>query len=144
MTLLYGYARVSTPGQAKNGYSLQHQVEVLKGEGCAEVFKDVCSGATLDRPGLSALLAKVKIGDGIVVTSTDRFSRSVCDGSELIEKLRSEGISFKALDAEERIQEPGVKELCEILSKMKDDERKKAFQMMADVFNMFYDNTGNK
>jgi DNA invertase Pin-like site-specific DNA recombinase len=48
----YGYARVSTDGQA-----LTAQLKDLKAAGCERVFKEKVAGATADRPRLKKLLA---------------------------------------------------------------------------------------
>ena len=35
--MIYGYARVSTKGQATNGNSLEEQEKALREQGCAEI-----------------------------------------------------------------------------------------------------------
>ena len=99
------YLRVSTEDQAKEGYSLQVQREVLeafaKKEGF-EVYKvysdDGISGYTSDRPALNALLADAKSGKfGLVLVSKlDRFSRNLRDLLNLVDELCSYGAGFKS------------------------------------------------
>jgi site-specific DNA recombinase len=99
------YLRVSTEDQAKEGYSLEVQREVLeafaKREGL-EVYKvysdDGISGATTNRPALTALLADAKSGKfGLVLVSKlDRFSRNLRDLLNLVEELCSYGAGFKS------------------------------------------------
>jgi len=100
------YLRVSTEDQAKEGYSLEVQREVLeafaKKEGL-EVYKvysdDGISGYTSDRrPALAALLADAKGGKfGLVLVSKlDRFSRNLRDLLNLVEELCSYGAGFKS------------------------------------------------
>ena len=48
----YGYARVSTKGQATNGNSLEEQVKALKGEGCETIIEEQYTGTT--RNGLNS------------------------------------------------------------------------------------------
>jgi DNA invertase Pin-like site-specific DNA recombinase len=51
------------------------------------------SGATLDRPALQCLLAKIRNGeiDRLLVYRLDRLSRSVIDSVELLNELRELG-----------------------------------------------------
>jgi site-specific DNA recombinase len=67
------YARVSTPGQAENGYSLDQQIESLRqyaAEHELDVLEEVrdagYSGATLNRPGMDHIL-EVVTGGGVDV-----------------------------------------------------------------------------
>ena len=55
----YGYARVSTKGQAKNGNSLEDQYTKLRAEGVLEknIFRDSCTGTKMDRPDFDRLLS---------------------------------------------------------------------------------------
>ena len=96
--VIYGYARVSTPGQAKNQQGLQIQEEKLKEAGCEVIYKDVCTGATLDRPGLNEMLSKLERGDKVMVTTIDRLSRCYEEGRNLLAQLRGAGIEFQAID----------------------------------------------
>jgi len=69
MTMV-GYARVSTDHR-----SLEAQPDALTASGCERTFTDTLSGARDDRPGLTALLAYVRSGDTVVVTTLDRLGR---------------------------------------------------------------------
>lgn len=57
------------------------------------------SGGTLERPGLQALLAKVRAGeiDIIVVYKVDRLTRSLLDFAKLVEELDKAGTSFVSI-----------------------------------------------
>ena len=46
----YGYARVSTIGQAKDGNSLEAQENALRAAGATEIFVDAFTGTKLERP----------------------------------------------------------------------------------------------
>lgn len=90
------YVRVSTQEQAREGYSIQEQIERLTkyceamGWTIVHVYTDPgYSGATMDRPGLTKLIKDVKNGlaDKIVVYKLDRLSRSQLDTLYLIEKV---------------------------------------------------------
>ena len=38
--MIYGYARVSTSGQARNGNSLEDQKKILVKDGCQEIVEE--------------------------------------------------------------------------------------------------------
>ena len=95
---IYGYARVSTPGQAKNGNSLKEQIERLLAAGAKEVFSDVFTGRRLDRPKLQQLKEKLREGDTLIVTKLDRLGRSVAQASALITDLLDAGVTINVLD----------------------------------------------
>ena len=90
------YVRVSTAEQAKEGYSIQEQIERLHSF-CkamkwtpAQVFNDAgYSGASTDRPDLNRMIQAVKAGkaDKVLVYKLDRLSRSQLDTLYLIEKV---------------------------------------------------------
>ena len=85
--LIYGYARVSTRGQARDGNSLEYQEQKLKEVGVSTIYIDAYSGTTTDRPELDKLLCIVTEGDTLVVCKLDRIARSGVQGAELIERL---------------------------------------------------------
>lgn len=94
----YGYARVSTYSQKKDGNSLESQRELLLNEGCTEVFSDAYSGLKTDRPEFTKLLGLLKEGDTLVVTKLDRFSRSASAGIKLIDSLLEKGVKVHILN----------------------------------------------
>jgi site-specific DNA recombinase len=57
------------------------------------------SGATMDRPGLKALLAQVKERriDVVVVYKVDRLTRSLADFAKMVEIFDTHGVSFVAV-----------------------------------------------
>lgn len=90
------YVRVSTQEQAREGYSIGEQVERLKkyceamGWIVVEIFIDPgYSGGDTNRPGLNAMIKKIKEGgiDKVVVYKLDRLSRSQKDTLFLIEDV---------------------------------------------------------
>lgn len=96
--MIYGYARVSTKGQATNGNSLTDQEEKLKAAGAEVIYSDAFTGTKKDRPELDKLLSNIKTGDTLVVTKLDRVARSIKYGAELIEELMDKGISINILN----------------------------------------------
>ncbi|WP_442885621.1 recombinase family protein [Amaricoccus sp.] len=82
-----GYARVSTDEQ-----NLDLQRHALEAAGCAVVYEDRgISGATADRPGLAAALARLEPGDVLVVWKLDRLGRSLFRLIEFLDGLGKAG-----------------------------------------------------
>ena len=96
--MIYGYARVSTKGQAKEGNSLEAQTAALTAAGAEKIYTDVMTGARADRPGLTQLLAAIGPGDTLMVTKLDRIARSGRNGAELFEDLLSRGATVHILN----------------------------------------------
>lgn len=90
--MIYGYGRVSTKGQAKDGNSLEAQERLLREHGAKVIFMDSCTGTKLQRPEFDKLLKELRSGDTLVVAKLDRFARSVSQASDLITKLIDDGI----------------------------------------------------
>lgn len=96
--MIYGYARVSTKGQARDGNSIEGQMKALKEAGAEQVFCDSFTGTKIDRPEFDKLKNLLLPGDKLIVTKLDRFARSASQGSELIETLISAGITVHILN----------------------------------------------
>jgi len=96
--MVYGYCRVSTQGQAKDGNSLAAQEKLLKENGAEKIYSDVFTGKRTHRPELDKLLDKLKPGDKLVITKLDRIARSASQGTELIQKLLDSGITVHVLN----------------------------------------------
>ena len=56
---IYGYARVSTKGQAKDGNSLEAQEKALKEAGVTEVFSDTLNIGIMDNTPSSKLIRNI-------------------------------------------------------------------------------------
>ena len=97
-TMIYGYARVSTKGQAKDGNSLESQEKALKESGASEIYVDAFTGTKTDRPEFAKLMDKIQKGDTLIVTKLDRFARSMTQGSELVSDLIEKGIKVYILN----------------------------------------------
>ena len=78
--VVYGYARVSTYGQAAHGNSLEEQKRQT------------------ERPELKKLVGCLNKGDTLIVTKLDRLGRSVAQASALITKLIDAGITVNVLN----------------------------------------------
>ena len=96
--MIYGYARVSTKGQAKDGNSLEAQEKALRESGANEVYVDAFTGTKTDRPEFDKLMNKIQKGDTLIVTKLDRFARSMSQGSELVSDLIERGIKVYILN----------------------------------------------
>ena len=96
--MIYGYARVSSIGQAKDGNSLEAQSAALIERGCSEIYSEAYTGTTTDRPELMKLIDKIQKGDTLVVTKLDRFSRSAIEGVALIKRLHERGVIVEILN----------------------------------------------
>ena len=96
--MVYGYARVSTYAQAKDGNSLAAQERDLKNAGAVEIFSDAFTGKKKDRPELDRLLRQMQDGDTLIVTKLDRIARDLRGGIELIDSLNERGIRVHVLN----------------------------------------------
>ncbi|MER6614360.1 recombinase family protein [Streptomyces xantholiticus] len=88
------YARVSTTKQ-----SLERQLDALGAAGIPEnrIYVDKKSGATVERPGLTDLLAYARPGDTIVVYTLDRLGRNLREVLNLVHDLNGKNIGVRSL-----------------------------------------------
>jgi DNA invertase Pin-like site-specific DNA recombinase len=97
-TVIYGYVRVSTAQQAREGTSLASQRKLLTDAGAERLFEDAGqSGVKKNRPALDDLLDHLRRDDTVVVTKLDRLGRSLSHLVSLIEDFSGKGITFKSL-----------------------------------------------
>lgn len=82
---IIGYVRVSSVQQNE-----ARQVEALAG--VSRLFTDKMSGRTAERPALAELLAYVREGDTVRVTSLDRLARNLDDLRRLVTSLTAKGV----------------------------------------------------
>jgi len=100
---VYGYSRVSTSEQADR-HGLDAQRATIEAEAARRgwdvryVVDAGWSGSTLDRPGVTGLLAQIRRGDVLVVARLDRLSRSLVDFAGLMADATRRGWAFVALD----------------------------------------------
>lgn len=96
--MIYGYARVSTKTQAKDGNSLEAQENALREAGATKIYADAFTGTKSHRPELDKLLAVMQSNDTLKVTKLDRIARSATQGIELIQSLLDKGITVHVLN----------------------------------------------
>ncbi len=102
------YCRVSTIGQADDGYSIGEQQDKLQkycdimGWEVAEVYTDAgFSGSSIERPAMQKMLAdaRQKRFNTILVYKLDRLSRNTSDSLYLIKEVfKSNDIEFVSLN----------------------------------------------
>lgn len=96
--MIYGYARVSTRKQAKDGNSLEDQEAKLRENGAGKVFRESYTGTKMDRPAFDELMETIKPGDTLMVTKLDRFARTTPEATQLIRDLTGRGIKVHVLN----------------------------------------------
>ena len=96
--MIYGYARVSTTKQAKDGNSLEAQEKLLKENGAVKIYRDAFTGTKTDRPALNELIDILTDGDVVIVSKLDRLGRSLSKTSELITELIDKGVTINILN----------------------------------------------
>lgn len=98
LKMIYGYARVSTKGQAKDGNGLDVQKAALEAAGAEEIYEEAFTGTKKDRPVLNKLLDELQQGDTFVVTKLDRIARSASQGADLVKGLLEKGVTVRILN----------------------------------------------
>lgn len=96
--MIYGYARVSTATQGRDGNSLEDQVAALVSYGCQEIITESFTGKTMDRPKFQELLNRLQANDTLVVCKLDRFARTAIEGVQTVKELFERGIKVHILN----------------------------------------------
>ena len=94
MSSILGYLRADF-----NGKNVQAQLDRLKVAGATKIFQEKNASAKRDRPQLDELLANVRGGDTVVVTSLDRIAHNTRHLLEIVESLNATGVSLKVIDS---------------------------------------------
>ena len=88
MNMIYGYCRVSTKGQAKDGNSLDAQEqEILSRYSDAHIYKEAYTGTTTDRPVFNEVIRQMQENDMLVVSKLDRLARNTEEGIKIVKNL---------------------------------------------------------
>ena len=86
--MIYGYCRVSTKGQAKDGNSLDAQEqEILSRYSDAHIYKEAYTGTTTDRPVFNEVIRQMQENDMLVVSKLDRLARNTEEGIKIVKNL---------------------------------------------------------
>ncbi len=96
--MIYGYARVSTATQGRDGNSLEDQVAALEKYGCQSIVQEAFSGKTMERPKFQFLLETLQDGDTLVVCKLDRFARTAIEGVQTVRDLFERGVRVHILN----------------------------------------------
>ncbi len=96
--MIFGYARVSTKTQARDGNSLDAQQAALTAAGAEKIYTDTFTGTKMDRPEWDRLRAQLRRGDVLIVTRLDRLARSVSQASGMITDMIDEGVTINVLN----------------------------------------------
>ena len=96
--MIYGYARVSTAAQSRDGNSFEEQVTALQKCGCHQIVEEAFSGKTMERPKFQKLLELLKESDTLVVCKLDRFARTAIEGVQTVRELFERGIRVHILN----------------------------------------------
>ena len=93
--MIFGYARVSSKEQ-----TLERQLKILQENGVPKenIYKEFASGKSFtNRVEYKRLLENCSVGDVIIFTSLDRFSRNILETTKALEILEKRGIKAKFL-----------------------------------------------
>lgn len=105
--MIYGYVRVSSETQVRDGHGLEvqrdkiHAYALSRGLDVEEVYTDAAeSGSTPldDRPAGRTLLSVLKPGDHVIVSSLDRAWRSLIDASTTLSTWRNQKVTVHILN----------------------------------------------
>ena len=134
------YVRVSTAEQARDGYSVDEQIERLtnyckaKGWTVIKVYTDPgFSGGDTDRPALQDMIRDIEAGHGdlVLVYKLDRLSRSQKDTLELIEDVfLANGCDFVSMNENFDTSTPFGKAMIGILAVFAQLEREQIKERM--------------
>ena len=93
--MVYGYVRVSTKAQARDGNSIEDQTaRIYEKYPEAKIISESMSGAVF-RPEFEKLMDSLKVGDRLAVTKLDRFCRTAKEGLEYLDKLMAKGVEIE-------------------------------------------------
>jgi site-specific DNA recombinase len=98
------YTRVSTEDQAKEGFSLDAQIEKLRAyctardwEVSGEYIDDGYSGRKVNRPAYTSLMEKIDTWDVLLVLKMDRIHRNSKNFMLMMENLNKRGKEFVSM-----------------------------------------------
>ena len=96
--MIFGYARVSTKSQARDGNSLEAQKEELLSAGAEKIYVDTFTGTKMDRPEFVRMKNQLRKGDTVIITKLDRLARSVSQASGLITEMIDDGVTINVIN----------------------------------------------
>lgn len=97
--MIYGYCRVSTKGQAKDGNSLEAQEkDILERYADAQIYSEAYTGTTTNRPVFSSIIENLKENDMLVVAKLDRLARNTVEGIQIVQQIFAKKASVHVLN----------------------------------------------
>jgi len=118
------YKRVSTEDQKDNGFSLQHQEEMLRGYceinkfNIVDMYTEDYSAKTFDRPEWKKIMAYIKGNRGkvdlVLCHKWDRFSRNHYDAQTIIRDLHKLGVTINTVEQPLDLTNPDNKVLLSL------------------------------
>lgn len=119
----YGYCRVSTKGQAREGNGLEAQEKAVREAGAEKIYLDSFTGTKTSRPELDKLLQEIQSEDTLIITKIDRIARTATQGFELVQSLLERGVSVHVLNMGLIDQSPTGKLILHIMLAFAEFER---------------------
>ena len=108
---------------AISGENAESQINQLNAAGATEIICEQLAGTKGDRPQLDKLLADVREGDTVVVTSLGRIAHNISHLLEIVESLDAAGVAFKVIDSGIDTSTPHGEDLRMLLGAITDFER---------------------
>ena len=122
---LFGYARVSSCRQARDG-----QVRALQKTGVKphRIYNAHASGRSLERPSLNLLQLKVEYDGVILVRKLDRLGRNTADMIRLIQEFDQNGMAVRFLHDSITSEETMGRMVVTILSAVAQADRERILE----------------
>lgn len=98
--MIYGYARVSTLGQSRDGNSLesQHDLLIAAGVPAENIVSEAYTGTKMERKLFTALLDNLQAGDTLKICKLDRYARTTIEGVRTAQELLDRGVNLHILN----------------------------------------------
>ncbi len=95
--MIYGYCRATTPKQVENGYLEEQENKIQERYFDSIIFKESSLDMSI-KPEFDRLMETMKEGDTLVVTSLDRFAKSIEDACNMVKEFRERKIDLHILN----------------------------------------------
>lgn len=119
---VYGYCRVSSKSQT-DGFGLDVQRQSVINAGAVEIYEDVYTGTTMDRPKWDELMEIIGEGDTLVVAKLDRIARTAAGGASAVRDLIDRGVTVNVLNMGVLSDTPVGRMLVTVIFAMAEFER---------------------
>jgi DNA invertase Pin-like site-specific DNA recombinase len=112
--------------------SLDVQIRQLKDAGCEKIFAEKVSGSKSNRDQLNALLEYAREGDTVICCKMDRIARSTKNLLDIVDQLKSQGITFRVLNINFDTNTPTGKLMVTMLAGIAEFERELMLERQAE------------